>query len=1055
MKLKIFKKKSAGDGSASPGNAAGGGAAGAATAPPPRSPFPNQPQAPAPAAKPPPGPDPLAPVPPSPADRSDRSGEGRERGEKKKKKHKDKDRKKSHKKSHKSRRDDDDGDDNDDDDENAEPRMLVGLGTRRKSEIEIDVTGLKIADPNGAPGAPATGPGRGISRRDSNHNIACNESSVVGNFMQNIHASPLVATAHYEAPVYPKSEEDADFISVSLQRNFVFANALSDEDTSRKREMKRIVDAFERHTVRQKGVTILSAGEVGDYFYILREGCVEYRDPQSRKQVGRAKRPGQSFGELCLLYDCPPPADCVSADPSQGNVQPADGSSCDLWRLHKLTFRQIMAMRTMKRDEKLRDAIRKVEEFGGLDDEFVNRIANALDVRTVKRGEEVYRRGDPADEFFVVGSEGRIELSSGATLGSGDAFGTSGIAGKDPRSETAVAEKRTTLLVMSREHLDRTVGSLKDAIRLSQERKLLKSIPLFRDSDFEDYEYELLAALIEDANFQGGSLVYKEDDIVDEPALMIVREGVLEVFSERHPDRERVLKPGDYFGEDSLTPDKNMKFGGAKGGTKYREDEVEAVSEEVVCGKLTLADIDSVVSDLHRLGCKRRGTRKGGGSSKSRRDRGGESDEPRPEGLDEIDFHRLFGAGTFGRVWIVTRTGGKTAYALKIQSKRELLDQRQASSARRERAVMAKLDHPFACRLVNTFQDDACIYMLLSLIQGGELLNLIQGGEVHEGLPEIATKFYAAGILEGLTYMHRRHIVYRDLKPENVLLDADGYPVIVDFGFSKVVNDKTYTFCGTPLYLAPEIVLSRGKSSHSYFHGAMSEGASIAPCDMDGVKSSMSERNLGSDEKALDGAESGVAVIFCAAAWGAVRLGWAGQKFQLEWSQKVRFCLFETSPPGLTLVALQNTGHDRAVDYWSLGCLIFEMLFAATPFYERGIDQKGLFKNIVRGKWRIPSRGSRLSSHASELLRGMLQKRPAERLGCLAGGYRDVKSHRFFREVNFAKLVKKQIKAPWVPHIEDPLDISHFENFDAEDQMDFTKGKKPLTADEQIVFQDF
>lgn len=74
--------------------------------------------------------------------------------------------------------------------------------------------------------------------------------------------------------------------------------------------------------------------------------------------------------------------------------------------------------------------------------------------------------------------------------------------------------------------------------------------------------------------------------------------------------------------------------------------------------------------------------------------------------------------------------------------------------------------------------------------------------------------------------------------------------------------------------------------------------------------------------------------------------------------------------------------------------------------------------------------------------------------GCMAGGYRDVKNHPFFQEVNFNKLVKKQIKAPWVPSIEDPLDISHFENFDAGDA-DFTKGKKKLTADEQIVFRDF
>lgn len=74
-------------------------------------------------------------------------------------------------------------------------------------------------------------------------------------------------------------------------------------------------------------------------------------------------------------------------------------------------------------------------------------------------------------------------------------------------------------------------------------------------------------------------------------------------------------------------------------------------------------------------------------------------------------------------------------------------------------------------------------------------------------------------------------------------------------------------------------------------------------------------------------------------------------------------------------------GHDRSVDYWSIGCLIFEMLFGCTPFYEHGIDQKGLFKNIVRGKFKLPSDAHKLSKAAMDVIRGLLQKRPTERLG--------------------------------------------------------------------------
>lgn len=134
---------------------------------------------------------------------------------------------------------------------------------------------------------------------------------------------------------------------------------------------------------------------------------------------------------------------------------------------------------------------------------------------------------------------------------------------------------------------------------------------------------------------------------------------------------------------------------------------------------------------------------------------------------------------------------------------------------------------------------------------------------------------------------------------------------------------------------------------------------------------------------------------------------------------------------------------------------VYEMLFGFTPFYVSGIDQKGLFKRIVRGKWSIPKEHNKVNRSAIEFVWGLLQRRPAERLGCLAGGYRDIKKHAWLQEVNFGKLLKKQIQAPWVPDVTDPLDTSNFESLDDAEDEDFLSGKTPLTAKEQIVFQDF
>jgi len=146
---------------------------------------------------------------------------------------------------------------------------------------------------------------------------------------------------------------------------------------------------------------------------------------------------------------------------------------------------------------------------------------------------------------------------------------------------------------------------------------------------------------------------------------------------------------------------------------------------------------------------------------------------------------------------------------LKTISKRELVDADQIKGVLREKQIMASIEHPFILPLIGSFQDAENLYLLLPLIQGGELFNVIHTDK-RAGLDNEPSQFYAACILEALGYLHARNIVYRDMKPENALIDKDGYCIMVDLGFAKIVVDKTYTLCGTPEYLAPEIIMSKG-----------------------------------------------------------------------------------------------------------------------------------------------------------------------------------------------------------------------------------------------------
>lgn len=177
--------------------------------------------------------------------------------------------------------------------------------------------------------------------------------------------------------------------------------------------------------------------------------------------------------------------------------------------------------------------------------------------------------------------------------------------------------------------------------------------------------------------------------------------------------------------------------------------------------------------------------------------------------IADLEVMTTLGIGTFGRVKMVKDRRNGKFYALKALQKGTVIRLKQQKNVVYEKAVLAAIRHPFLIRLVAAFQDELRLYMVLELVQGGELFGLL---DQFETLEPPHAGFYAACVLSGLRHLHERRILYRDLKPENLLLDRDGYIRICDFGFAKhcPADTRTYTLCGTPEYLAPECIRSQG-----------------------------------------------------------------------------------------------------------------------------------------------------------------------------------------------------------------------------------------------------
>lgn len=779
---------------------------------------------------------------------------------------------------------------------------------------------------------------------------------------------------------------------------------------------------------------VVRQGDVGQIFFVTHAGQLEV---SMNDQVVNTMGPGNAFGGLSLIYNCPRTA----------SVTAVVDSSC--WGVTGDNFRSVLQDNAKSHYSENRKFLDSIKLFDGLPARQKDRVADSLLTEVFETGQRVVTQGELAGAMYFV-KKGEMTVIEGGTIGAdgaisggnamtkigvGASFGERGLLYNEPRTSTVVAESRCELLCIAGESLKEVFG---DEVSACLERSFIlaalqKSPMISQFSDpqqttivgamsmrvlksGEKIQAGLRFAVVVDGVIEGsshGNAVslpraswYEEDALPEsavgmdasmaiaemqknrgtlqnlqagtagaklcvltmesfnqvlkdlgltnegseEEAVDITRKMMLarKVHIFRHLNEDQmsrlvksfklqkyaknaiVLKQGELgttfcviaSGEVRILIDGNPVRTLAKnayiGERALLFDEPRSATVEVTSNeadiwfveKATFTDIvkGNMQEDLmHRIRL-----------------------QDTSVTMKDLKCIKIVGAGAAGVVRLVEHKTTKTRYALKRVMKQ---GGKVPEEVKRECELLAENDHPFIMHLVKTFETPKSVYMLTELITGGELHAAIR--TVPTVLSRSQGQFYTGSLVLVLEALTDRNIVYRDLKPENVMLDAQGYLKLIDFGIAKKLEEgkmRTYTMIGTPHYMAPEV--------------------------------------------------------------------------------------------------MRGHGYSTEIDIWSLGVLLFELVCGYLPFADDLDEPTEVCTAVLRDPLSFPS--GYKDKHGRELMQGMMCRQPKKRIGSGLNGYDDIKNAQFFKIGHesssvFTKILGRELRPPVVPHGEcycDPEDVA-------------------------------
>jgi CRP-like cAMP-binding protein/tRNA A-37 threonylcarbamoyl transferase component Bud32 len=547
--------------------------------------------------------------------------------------------------------------------------------------------------------------------------------------------------------IVPKTDEVRARINDAFAHHFLFGGIS-------KMVLQEAIDVMKK-IIFNKGDCVITEGEKGNKFFVLYAGTCSVH--VEGKGIVKEMADGASFGEIALMYSSPRTATIRAT------------SECVLWYLDRRQFRTVLTRYHEEEFETNKKALASVKMLSSLEDRDLDLLAEAMQPMGFVNGQTIIQQGEIGSVFYIL-MTGKAMVSI---------LNQKGTISLHEEAESKAEEEE------EEEEEEETTSAKK--------KGLLKKTQSMTSVDEHCQIRELPAGSF----FGERALIFSEPRSATITAIgdnvkcgAIDQETFLRILGKKLLEELHTYVEG-WTNEQEMIVKHQQKT------------HLELQASQAQSNTSTIKNTTTTIDNQNRS------------VTKSNLDVGNKDNSLLQ--MEDLEFMHCIGRGAFGYVHLVahnSRNGKQQrvfikAYALKTLQKKEVEERRQEQMVLAEKDILLSFQsHPFICHLVTTFQDPDCLFMLMELLQGGDLYSALSNTEELRFSSQ-RSRFYVGGMTEALSCIHRANVMFRDLKPENLVLAANGYCKIVDFGCAKR-SRHSFTLCGTPDYIAPEIILGKG-----------------------------------------------------------------------------------------------------------------------------------------------------------------------------------------------------------------------------------------------------